>query len=73
LGNVRVREITVGLIDRHLRAVEAKHGAVMAKQTRTVLGQVLGLAVRHDALLTNPYRETSANLNPRPLRPKLRA
>jgi integrase len=32
----------------------------MAKQTRTVLGQVLGLAVRHDALLTNPCRETSA-------------
>jgi integrase len=60
LGNVRVREVTVGLIDRHLRAVEAKHGAVMAKQTRTVLGQVLGLAVRHDALLTNPCRETGA-------------
>jgi integrase len=32
----------------------------MAKQTRTVLGQVLGLAVRHDALLTNPCRETGA-------------
>jgi len=59
LGNVRVRELSVGLLDRHLRAVEAKHGAAMAKQTKTVLGQVVGLAVRHDALAQNPVRDTS--------------
>ena len=59
LGNVRVRELTVGLVDRHLRAVEARHGAAMAKQTKTVLGQVIGLAVRHDALTQNPVREAS--------------
>ena len=59
LGNVRVRELTVGLVDRHLRAVEARHGAAMAKQTKTVLGQVIGLAVRHDALIQNPVREAS--------------
>ena len=59
LGNVRVRELTVGLVDRHLRAVEANHGAAMAKQTKTVLGQVIGLAVRHDALTQNPVRDAS--------------
>jgi hypothetical protein len=59
LGNVRIRELTVGLVDRHLRAVEAKHGAAMAKQTKTVLGQVIGMAVRHDALTQNPVRDAS--------------
>jgi integrase len=59
LGNVRVRELTVGLVDRHLRAVEARHGAALAKQTKTVLGQVVALAVRHDALAQNPVRDTS--------------
>ena len=59
LGSVRVRELSVGVVDRHLRAVEAKHGAAMAKQTKTVLGQVVGLAVRHDAIAQNPVRDTS--------------
>jgi integrase len=59
LGNIRVRELTVGIVDRHLRAVGTKHGAAMAKQTKTVLSQVIGLAVRHDALTQNPVRETS--------------
>jgi hypothetical protein len=49
VGNVRVREASVGLVDRHLRAVETKHGAALAKQTKTVLGQICALAVRHDA------------------------
>jgi integrase len=59
LGNVRARELSVGLVDRHLRAIGAKHGPALAKQTKTVLGQVCGLAVRHDALEQNPVRETS--------------
>lgn len=59
LGNVRVRELTVSLVDRHLRAVESKHGSSIAKQTKTVLGQVIALAVRHDALAQNPVRDTS--------------
>ena len=59
LGSVRIRELTVGLVDRHLRAVEAKHGAAMAKQTKTVLSQVIGLAVRHDVLTQNPVRDAS--------------
>ena len=59
LGNVRLRELSVGLVDRFLRTVEAKHGAGTAKQTKTVLGQVCGLAVRYDALASNPVRDTS--------------
>ena len=60
IGNVRVREASVGLVDRHLQAVQIKHGPALAKQTKTVLGQICALAVRHDAISTNPARETSS-------------
>src|SRR5262245_60596645 len=34
LGNLRVRELTVGLIDRHLQTVKAKNGPGTAKMVR---------------------------------------
>src|SRR3954447_20485881 len=40
---VRMREITVGLIDRHLHAVQEKHGAASAKITKTILSGIFGL------------------------------
>ena len=60
LGQLRVRELTTGAIDRHLRAVKDKHGAGTAKLTRTVLSGMCGLAARYDALDRNPVREASA-------------
>jgi integrase len=54
LGNLRVRELTTGIVDRHLRAVREKHGAALAKLCRTVLPGMAGLATRHDALEHNP-------------------
>lgn len=68
LGNIRVRELTVGLADRHLQAIETKHGGALAKQTKTVLGQVCALAVRHDAITTNPVRQVSP-ISTKPKRP----
>jgi integrase len=59
LGNLRIREMTPGVVDRHLRAVATKHGTATAKMSRTVLSQILALAVRHDALDTNPTRDAS--------------
>ncbi len=59
LGNVKVRELTVGLVDRHLATVKANHGASLAKTTRSVLSGLCGLAARHDALATNPTRYVS--------------
>lgn len=59
LGEVRLREVTVGLVDRHLAAVKAKHGNAVAKTTKTVLSGICGLACRHDAMLTNPCRDVS--------------
>jgi integrase len=57
LGNLRVRELTTGVVDRHLRAVRDKHGAALAKLCRTVLSGMAGLATRHDALEHNPVRD----------------
>lgn len=59
LGSVRVRELTVGLVDRHLNWVKAKHGNAVAKQTKSVLSGICGLATRHDALVSNPCRDVS--------------
>ena len=68
LGDVRVRELTVGLLDRHLAAVKAMSGPAMAKQTRSVLSGVCGLACRHDALAVNPCRDV-ARIATKPARP----
>lgn len=59
LGEVRLREVTVGLLDRHLAAVKARHGNAVAKTTKTVLSGICGLACRHDAMVTNPCRDVS--------------
>lgn len=50
LGCVRVREVSVGLLDRHLAAVRASRGPALAKMTKSVLSGMCGLACRHDAL-----------------------
>lgn len=57
LGKVRLREMTPGLVDRHLNAVKAKHGNAVAKTTKTVLSGICGLACRHDAMASNPCRD----------------
>ena len=57
LGNLRVRELTTGVVDRHLRAIRDKHGAALTKLCRTVLSGMAGLATRHDALEFNPVRD----------------
>lgn len=59
LGNVRVRELSVGVVDRHLEAVKLKHGNSIAKTCKSVLSGICGLAARHDAIATNPVREVA--------------
>ncbi len=67
-GSVRIRELTVGLVDRHLSVVKTKHGAAITKQTKSVLSGVCGLACRHDALDSNPCRDV-ARISTKPKRP----
>jgi hypothetical protein len=59
LGDLRLREVTVGRVDRFLTATANRHGAGSAKRAKTVLNGVLGLAARHDAIRANPVRDTA--------------
>jgi integrase len=67
LGNVRVREISVGLLDRHLAAVRASHGPALAKMTKFMISGMCSLACRHDATKSNPGRDV-ARIPSRPQR-----
>lgn len=59
LGDLRLREVTVGRVDRFLAATTEHHGPGSAKIAKTVLNGVLGLAARHDAIRANPVRNTA--------------
>ncbi|MFI6242824.1 tyrosine-type recombinase/integrase [Micromonospora sp. NPDC050795] len=64
LGNLRIREASVGRIDKFLRKV-AEDRPTAARLAKVVLTQMLALAVRRGALTTNPVRETGRLRNPR--------
>jgi hypothetical protein len=58
LGSLRLHECSTSRLDRFLKLVAKDHPA-KAKRLKVVLAAVLGLAVRHDALPTNPVREVA--------------
>ena len=58
LGRLRIREATVGRLDRVLRGIAKDHPST-AKGAKVVLGQMFAMAVRHGAIPTNPVRDTS--------------
>ena len=64
VGDLRIRELTVGTVHRHLREVEARHGYGIAKMTRTVLSGLCGWAVRQDAIDRNPVKEAGPTKTP---------
>lgn len=57
VGELRVREITVSLATRVLRAVQDASGTGSAKHAKVVLSGIMAIAVRHDVIDTNPIRE----------------
>lgn len=66
LGKLRVRELTTGVLSRHVTTVGERHGAAIAKATRTVLSNMFAYACQRDAMKTNPIRDIA------PVRPKVR-
>lgn len=64
LGNLRIREASVGRLDRFLRHI-AKDRPSTAKGVKVVLGQMFALAVRHGAIPSNPVRDTARLRKPR--------
>ncbi|MET8529159.1 tyrosine-type recombinase/integrase [Micromonospora sp. NPDC005172] len=64
LGNLRIREASVGRLDRFLRDIAKDHPSA-AKGAKVVLSQMFALAVRHGAIPTNPVRDTGRLRKPR--------
>jgi integrase len=56
LAGLRLHELSTGRIDRFLKYVAADHPAT-ARHSKIVLTGMIGLAVRHDALPSNPVRD----------------
>jgi integrase len=57
LGELRLREITPARLDAAFGTLRSRLGAAAVRSVRTVVSGVLGLAVRHDAIATNPTRD----------------
>lgn len=57
LGALHVRELTVGVVDRHIQSVAENNGPGLAKTVRAVLSGVCKYAARHDALERNVVRD----------------
>jgi integrase len=60
LGQLRVRELSIGILDRHLRLIADQHGTSTARTCRSVLSGMCAVAARHDALSHNPLRALGA-------------
>ncbi|WP_019204567.1 tyrosine recombinase XerC [Tsukamurella sp. 1534] len=56
VGGIRIGEVTVGKLDRFIRAVP---GATSSQHCRVVLSGMLKLAAQHDAIDFNPVRDTT--------------
>lgn len=59
VGELRVRDATVGRLDDFLLELRARQSASVTQTARTVLSGVLGHAVRAGALAQNPVRDVS--------------
>jgi integrase len=59
LGELRIREASVGRVDKFFKSLARKHPA-QARNAKTILSQMFALAVRHGALTTNPVRDVAA-------------
>ncbi|WP_159620316.1 tyrosine-type recombinase/integrase [Arthrobacter zhaoguopingii] len=56
LAGLRLHELSTGRIDRFLKNVAADHPAT-ARHSKIVLTGMIGLALRHDAVRSNPVRD----------------
>lgn len=65
VGALQVREMTVPIVDRVLRGIRDNTGLGSAKHAKVVLSGMLGMAVRHGALPSNPAREVALGANGR--------
>jgi hypothetical protein len=57
-GGLRLREVTTSRLDLFLVRLRAT-SVSRQRKTKVVMGAMLGMAVRHDALAVNPMQQTS--------------
>ncbi|MGH3568649.1 MAG: tyrosine-type recombinase/integrase [Pseudonocardia sp.] len=69
VGALRLRDARVSRIDAVIRQLRERSGPGTAKHARVILSGLLGLAVRHDALDTNPVRDLTPARTKRTARP----
>lgn len=67
---LRLREVTPQTADRIITTISERHGSGTARTCRTILSQIMGEAVRLDAIDSNPVMATRA---PRAAKPEPRA
>ncbi|MBB3750824.1 integrase [Mycolicibacterium sp. BK634] len=60
MAGVKVGEASAARLDAALRSMRTAHGAVMARQSRTLLRGALQLAVLNNVLGANPVRDVQA-------------
>ena len=60
LGGLRLREVTTSRLDLFLVRLRATSSSRQRK-TKLVMGAMLGMAVRHDALTVNPSNRPRAS------------
>ncbi|PPF13756.1 site-specific integrase [Rathayibacter sp. AY1A4] len=60
LGGVRLREMTTARCDTFLRTLARTRGPATAKQAKSVLSGILGMAARLDAIPANPIRDVGS-------------
>jgi integrase len=59
VGQLRLHELTVPAVDRFLRVIKERNGATTAKGARSVMSGMVGMAMRHGAMTTNPTRDVA--------------
>jgi len=64
LGGLRLRETTTSRLDGFIVGLRAK-SANRQRKAKVVLGAMLDMAVRHDALIVNPVRQTARVTRPK--------
>ncbi|MCW2595690.1 MAG: integrase family protein [Jatrophihabitans sp.] len=62
LGQLRVSEVTPGVVSRVLAAIAESGGAGAAKSTRACLSGMFGLAIHDSAITVNPVRDSVAKI-----------
>lgn len=65
LGDIRLREASVPIVERFVTALTTSTGYGSAKTARVVLNAMFSLAVRHGAVASNPVRDTASVQVPR--------